>query len=87
MTDIPTPTELRQRIVTLLTAIAPDIDPADIDPALELRDQFDFDSMDRLHFAVAISQEFHIDIPESDYSRLGAVERACSYVAGKLQAG
>ncbi len=81
----PTPAELRQRILMLLTAIAPDIDPSGIDPGMELRDQFDFDSMDRLHFAVAIAKEFQIDIPESDYAQLAALDRACAYVADKLR--
>lgn len=72
--------EVRSRVLALLTEIAPDIDPATIDPKRELRDQVDFDSMDRLHFAVAISQAFHLDIPEQDYAQLGALQTACEYV-------
>ena len=78
--------ELPSRLLALLTAIAPDIDPSSVDPELQLRDQFDFDSMDRLHFAVAISKEFHIDIPEKDYPELSALSRARNYVAKRLQA-
>ena len=80
-------TEVRSRLLTLLAAIAPDIDPANIDPTRELRDQFDFDSMDRLHFAMAISTEFRIDIPEPDYPQLGALQRACEYLQRRLEAG
>ena len=76
--------DIRTRVIELLISVAPDIDPAGIDPALELRDQFDFDSMDRLHFAAALSEAFHIDIPEPDYPQLGALNRACEYVASKL---
>jgi len=76
--------EIRARMLELLSAVAPDIDPATIDPALELRDQFDFDSMDRLHFAVAVSEAFHIDIPEQDYPELAGLQRACEYVAKRL---
>jgi acyl carrier protein len=78
-------TALRTRVLELLTGIAPDIDPATIDPARELRDQFDFDSMDRLHFAVAISEAFGIDIPEEDYRQLAALQQACEYIEGKLR--
>ena len=78
--------DLQQRIVALLTAIAPDIDPATIDPEQELRDQFDFDSMDRLHLATAICKDFHIDIPEHDYPELASLRKACDYVAKKLTA-
>ncbi len=79
--------DIRTRLIALLTTIAPDIDPATLDPVQDVRDQVDFDSMDRLHFAMAISEEFHIDIPEQDYPQLGALQRACEYVQGKLGAG
>jgi len=78
--------DIRTRVLALLTAIAPDIEPATIDPARELRDQFDFDSMDRLHFAMAISEAFRIDIPEADYTQLGALQSACAYVQHRLGA-
>lgn len=76
--------DVRSRLLALLTEIAPDIDPAAIDPRRELRDQVDFDSMDRLHFAVAIGQAFHLDIPEQDYAQLGALQTACEYVQRRL---
>ena len=78
--------DLQQRVVALLTAIAPDIDPATIDPEQELRDQFDFDSMDRLHFATSLCKDFKIDIPEHDYPELAGLRKACDYVAKKLKA-
>jgi len=81
------PQDIRRRLTELLTTIAPDIDPATLDPAQDVRDQVDFDSMDRLHFAMAISEEFHIDIPEQDYPRLGALQKACEYVQARLDAG
>jgi acyl carrier protein len=76
--------EVRSRLLALLTEIAPDIDPATIDPRRQLRDQVDFDSMDRLHFAVAISEAFHLDIPEQDYPQLGALQSACEYVQRRI---
>jgi len=36
---------------------------------------------------MAISEEFHIDIPEQDYPRLGALQKACEYIQAKLSAG
>lgn len=76
--------EVRSRLLALLTDIAPDIDAATLDPRRELRDQVDFDSMDRLHFAVAISEAFHLDIPEQDYAQLGALQAACDYVRRRI---
>jgi len=78
------PKDLSSRVLTLLSAIAPDIEPASIDPNRDLRDQFDFDSMDSLHFATAISKEFGIDIDERDYVQLSGLRKACEYVQAKL---
>lgn len=76
-----TPQDIRSRLLALLSAIAPDIDPAAIDDETALREQFDFDSMDTLHFMTAISEAFGIDIPEKDYTELAAIGGACRYVA------
>ncbi len=78
--------DVRTHVLELLTSVAPDIDPAGIDPLLELRDQFDFDSMDRLHFAAAISEAFQIDVAERDYPQLASLQKACEYVEKKLAA-
>jgi len=78
------PQEISSRLLALLTAIAPDIDAAAVDPNRDLRDQFDFDSMDALHFATAISKEFGIDIDERDAAQLSAIGKAGQYVAAKL---
>ena len=76
--------EIRSRLLGLLSRIAPDIDAATIDDELALRDQFDFDSMDTLHFMTAVSEGFAIDIPEPDYPQLAGLGGACRYVATKL---
>lgn len=82
----PAPNDISARLLVQLTTIAPDIDPASVDPDRDLRDQFDFDSMDGLHFAIAVSKEFGIDIAERDYTQLAGLRKACEYVQGKLAA-
>jgi acyl carrier protein len=74
----------RDRILELLGEVAPDVDPGSIAPGRNFRDQFDFDSMDTLHFATAISRDFGIEIPESDYASFASLDSACAYVLGKL---
>jgi acyl carrier protein len=78
--------EIRAKLLSLLAAIAPDIEPQTVDPARELRDQFDFDSMDALHFATAMSEAFGIEVAETDYPRLASLRGAGEFVAGKLAA-
>ncbi len=76
--------EIRTKLLALLTGVAPDIDPESVDPAKHLRDQFDFDSMDALHFATAVSEAFAIDIAETDYPRLASLQGAQRFVEERL---
>jgi len=78
------PDDIRTKLLTLLTTIAPDIEPASVDPARDLREQFDFDSMDALHFAAAVSETFKIGIAETDYPQLASLESARRFVAASL---
>ena len=76
--------EIAQRVVTLVTQIAPDVDAASVLPDVDFRDQFDFDSMDTLNFAIALNKEFGIEIPEADYAKLAGTNKCVKYVQGKL---
>lgn len=76
--------EIRSKLLALLTAIAPDVDPGSVNPDRDLRDQFDFDSMDALHFATAISEAFGIDVPQTDYPKLMSLHAAGEFVQSKL---
>ena len=76
--------ELSKRVLELLTEIAPDVDPASVIAGVAFRDQFDFDSMDTLNFAIALNREFGVDIPETDYSQLASLEKCVAYLAPKL---
>ena len=75
---------LESNILTLLTSVAPDIDPGSVQPELDFRDQFDFDSMDVFNFAAALHQRFGIDIPERDYRNLMGLRKCADYLRGKL---
>jgi acyl carrier protein len=75
---------LESRILGLLTEVAPDVDPAVVDPEVDFRDQFDFDSMDVFSFAALIHEAFGIDIPERDYRQLANLARCTAYVRGRL---
>lgn len=80
----PAPPSLESQILTLLVGVAPDVDPAGVQPGVEFRDQFDFDSMDLFNFAAAIHQTFGIEIPERDYRSLTSLASSAAYVRGKL---
>jgi acyl carrier protein len=74
---------LAARVLQLVTEIAPDVDPATVLPGVDFRDQFDFDSMDTLNFAIAINRELGIDVPETDYSQLASLDKCVAYLAAK----
>jgi acyl carrier protein len=74
---------LAARVLQLVTEIAPDVDPASVLPGVDFRDQFDFDSMDTLNFAIALHRELGIDVPEADYAQLASLDKCVAYLAAK----
>ncbi len=77
---------LQQRVIAVLTAVAPDIDAATLAPDIDLRDQIDFDSMDTLNFAAGLKREFGIDVPDADFRELASVARCVEYLRRRLPA-
>ena len=67
-----------------LAGVAPDLEIDGLEPEVLIRDQADFDSMDTLNFAIALSQALSIDIPESDYPRLASLGECRRYLEGRL---
>jgi acyl carrier protein len=74
---------LARRVLELLTEIAPDVDAASVLPGVDFRDQFDFDSMDTLNFAIALHRELGVDVPEADYARLASLDKCVEYLLPK----
>jgi len=82
----PAGAEVREAVLDALLSVAPDIDASTLDATREFRDQFDFDSMDYLSFATALHARFGVDVPESDYAKLGTLDGCASYVVAALRA-
>lgn len=76
--------EIRETVVRLLAEIAPEVDPASVKDDIELRDQFDLDSLDWLNFIIAIDQELQVGIPEADYQQLVSVDAFVEYLGARL---
>jgi acyl carrier protein len=77
--------ELQSRVLQLLTAIAPDVDAAAVIPGIDFRDQFDFDSMDTLNFAIALQRELGVEVAEAEYSRLASLDKCVQYLQERLR--
>jgi acyl carrier protein len=76
MSDI----DIRKVVQEELNNIAPEVDMAGVDPAADLREALDIDSMDFLNFITAIHHRLNVDIPEIDYPKLITLDGAVAYI-------
>ncbi len=81
MSDI----DIRKVLQEELGNIAPEADLASIDPAADLREVLDIDSMDFLNLITAIHHRLGVDIPEIDYPKLVTLNGAIGYLAARLK--
>jgi acyl carrier protein len=77
--------DLAAKVLALVTEIAPDVDPASVIGGIDFRDQFDFDSMDTLNFAIALHRELGVEVPEAEYSRLASLDKCVAYLADRVR--
>lgn len=76
--------DVRKVVQEELNNIAPEVDLASIDPAADMREALDIDSMDFLNFVTAIHHRLGVEIPELDYPKLVTLGGAVAYIAAKL---
>ena len=76
--------DIRKVVQEELNNIAPEVDMASVDPAADLREALDIDSMDFLNFITAIHHRLNVDIPEIDYPKLVTLDGAIGYIEVKL---
>ena len=76
--------DIRAVVYEELNNIAPEVDLAAVDPAGDLREALDIDSMDFLNFISAVHQRLGVDIPERDYPKLVTLDGAMTYLKAKL---
>ncbi|OBB37426.1 MULTISPECIES: acyl carrier protein [unclassified Mycobacterium] len=72
--------DIQAAVLSELTAIAPEVDPEELEATVLLRDQVDLDSMDWLNFLQRVHKRFKVDIPEKDYQALRTLDDVVRYV-------
>ena len=77
--------DIRKVVQEELNNIAPEINPATVDPAADLREAIDIDSMDFLNLVTALHHRTGIDIPEIDYPKLVTMSGMIGYLEAKLK--
>lgn len=76
-------TDLRAAVIAELKRIAPELEEGELAADRPLREQVDLDSMDWLNFLVALHERLKVEIPESDYARLGTLDQTVDYLAAR----
>ena len=77
--------EVRKQVLAELMRIAPELEEGEVVPGKLLREQVDLDSMDWLNFLVALHERFKVEIPESDYAKLGTLDQVTAYLQAKAR--
>jgi acyl carrier protein len=78
--------DIRAKVRAALLEVAPDADLDSLDDDVDLREELDIDSMDYLNFAIALSKELGVDVPEAEVGQLATVAGAVKYLSEKASA-
>ena len=79
-----TDAELRTAVLAALASVAPEVEDIRLDPAQDIRDQLEIDSMDFLNFMMALNETLGIEVPEHDYGEVASLDGCVRYLARKL---
>lgn len=80
-------TDVRAAVVRIIGDVAPDAELDDLDPAVDLRDELDIDSMDFLSILVGIREQLGVEVPEADYQRVRTLDALIAYVVQRRSTG
>ena len=76
--------QVRATMLDIIKTLAPETDTGNIVSDLPLRKQIDLDSMDWLNVLEAIRERIGVDVPETDYGKLGTLDNVVAYLASRL---
>ena len=77
-------TDVRHLVEAAIHHVAPEADISSVDPAADLRDELDIDSMDFLNLVTALHERLDLDIPEIDYPNLATFGHTVDYLTQRL---
>ena len=74
---------LRAVVVDAISTIAPDVadELPDLDPDVDLFEEYGLDSMDRLNIMTALAQSTGVEIPDDRYTQLTSMNRLVAHLA------
>lgn len=71
---------IREHIFEIIHRIAPEADLNGLDPNENLREALDIDSFDFLNVIIGLSENFGVNIPESDYRQVSTLKGLMEYL-------
>ncbi len=77
--------DVRNAVISIISDIAPDEDLSQIQDDVNLRDQFDLDSMDFLDIVMELRKRFNLEVPEADYPKLVTMNSCVEYLFPRLK--
>ena len=78
--------EIILAIKDIIQTIAPDEDLSELKTDVRLRDQIELDSMDFLRFVTLLQAEHGVEVPESDYRKVGTLDGCAAWIAAHVPA-
>ena len=76
--------QIKVVVLRVLGNIAPEAELDQLDPAVDLREQLDLDSMDILNLMVGIHEATGVDIPEADYPQMVSLDGCVTYLRARI---
>lgn len=74
---------IRRTVLRVLGEVAPETDLDGVDPAVDLREDLELDSMDILNLAIGLYQATGVEVPERDYPKIVSIDGAVAYLAAR----
>jgi acyl carrier protein len=74
---------LREVVAAAIASVAPDVadELHDLDPTIDLFEEYGLDSMDRLNIMTALTQATGVEIPDDRYPQLTSMNRLIAHLA------
>lgn len=76
--------ELKNIVFIELKKIAPECDPAEVDPDENIREALDIDSYSFLQLLVGLSDSTGVDIAEADYQKVFTLGGMLRYLSARI---
>ena len=78
--------QVREKILEIISVVAPDADLSDVKGDVALRDQLELDSMDFLDIVMELRKRYKVEVPKEEYPQLATLDGCVLYLGPKMQA-